>query len=78
MSGKTLTWLMRANKVTIRQLAGRLGFPMKRIRLRRETGLRDPHACRDWIQAITGHDPLRGELLDTCNACQLDRLYYGR
>lgn len=78
MSGKTIKWLMRTHKVTIAKLAMRMGFPQWRIRLRRETGLRDPHACRDWIQAITGRDPLAGQVLDERNAYQLDRLYYGR
>lgn len=57
MTGKQLVSLMRKNKITIRDLAHRLGITMKRIRLRRETGLADLATIRDWIQAITGTDP---------------------
>jgi len=78
MTGKTLIRTMRQHRVTIAELANRLGMPRSRIRLRRQTGLRDPHALRDWLQAITGEDPLRGEALDHRNAFQLDRMGYGR
>lgn len=35
---------------------------MVAIRRRRETGLTDAYAIRDWLQAITGNDP--GPALD--------------
>jgi len=52
-----LASLMRRNCVTIRALSQRTGITMKRIRMIRERGLSDPHAIRDWIEAITGEDP---------------------
>ena len=57
LSGRDIVALMRKHKVTIRELKKRTGFTMTHIRLRRETGLTDPNAARDWIQAITGKDP---------------------
>lgn len=48
---------MRKYRVTIRELASRTGFTMKRIRQIRESGLKDRGAIRDWIQAILGSDP---------------------
>lgn len=56
MTGKELCTLMRKHKVTIRELAKRIGVPMKRVRFRREHGM-DRTLARDWIQAITGKDP---------------------
>ena len=57
LTGKKVTSLMRKHKMTIEQLAFRLGTSMKRVRQIRESGLTDPLAVRDWIQAITGVDP---------------------
>ena len=41
----------------IRDLAQRLGMTQRRIRECRRAGLGNPHAVRDWLEAITGHDP---------------------
>jgi len=57
LTGKKVTSLMRKHKMTIEQLAFRLGTSMKRVRQIRESGLTDPLAVRDWIQAIIGVDP---------------------
>ena len=59
LTGKKVTSLMRKHKMTIEQLAFRLGTSMKRVRQIRESGLTDPLAVRDWIQAITGVDPVQ-------------------
>lgn len=53
MTGPELCKLMRLHRVTIRELSQRTGIPMKRIRLRRETGL-DLLTSIDWWQHITG------------------------
>ena len=57
LTGKKVTSLMRQQKMTIEQLAFRLGTSMKRVRQIQESGLTDPLAVRDWLQAITGVDP---------------------
>lgn len=54
ITGRDLCALMRRHKVTIRELAKRLGLPMKRVRLRRETGVAGTTAI-DWHEAITGN-----------------------
>ena len=60
MTGKQVASLMRKNKVTIKELAKRMGITMKRIRQIRNTGddvaLRTHAAC-DWIEHITGELP---------------------
>lgn len=57
MSGKELVRLMRANKVTIRELSRRIGITQIRIRWRRANGIPEAGTRRDWVQAITGRDP---------------------
>ncbi len=57
MTGKQIVGLMRAHKVTIKQLSERLGVTMKRIREVREQGLTDANTIRDWVQGITVKDP---------------------
>lgn len=57
LSGRDIVALMRKHKVTIRELKKRSGFTMTYIRQRRETGISDTNAARDWIQLITGKDP---------------------
>ena len=56
LPGKEIVKLMRKHKMTISQLAFRLGTSRKRVRQVRDSGLVDPLAIRDWIQAITGID----------------------
>jgi|GEM_PF-778497 len=57
LSGGEVIRLMRKHKVTIEQLAFRLGSTMKRVREIRQKGLAKATVVRDWIQAITGEDP---------------------
>jgi len=57
LPGKRLIYLMRVNRVSIRELSQRMGITQKRIRLRREIGLDGRELIRDWIQAIIGSDP---------------------
>ena len=57
LSGSDVISLMRRYKVTIKELARRIGVTLDRIRKIRERGLQDPLAVRDWIQAISGEDP---------------------
>ena len=64
MTGKKVVWLMRKQKMTIEQLAFRLGTSMKRVQQIRESGLTDPLAVRDWIQATTGVEP--GPIPEKC------------
>ena len=56
LPGPEIVKLMRKHKMTIEQLAFRLGTSQKRVRQVRDSGLMDPLAIRDWIQAITGID----------------------
>lgn len=56
LPGVEIVKLMRKHKITIKQLAFRLGTSQKRVRQAREKGLFDTLAIRDWIQAITGKD----------------------
>ena len=57
ITGPTLCRLMHRHHVTIRALAQRMQIPQTRIRRVRVHGLADRHAARDWLEAITGHDP---------------------
>ncbi len=57
LAGHELVAHMQRHKVTIAGLAKRTGIAQKRIRQAREAGLSDPHAVRDWLQAIIGRDP---------------------
>lgn len=57
LSGNEIVTLMRRHKVTILQLAFRLGSTQKRVRAIRKKGLVCNLAVRDWIQAITMEDP---------------------
>lgn len=58
MTGKALCRLMRQYRVTIREASHRLGIPMTLVRHRRQHGLPPGSGyVRDWVQAITGHDP---------------------
>lgn len=56
LTGAALCKVMREHKVTIAELKVRTGITMIAIRRRRETGLTDAYAIRDWLQAITGTD----------------------
>ena len=56
LPGVEIVKLMRKHKMTIEQLAFRLGTSQKRVRQVRDKGLLDTLAIRDWIQAITGKD----------------------
>jgi hypothetical protein len=56
LTGPQLVGLMQQYRVTIRVLAQRLDMTQERVRDRRIYGL-DRLAARDWLQAITGHDP---------------------
>ncbi len=56
LPGPEIVKLMRRYKITIEQLAFRLGTSQKRVRAARDSGLVDPFAIRDWIQAICGVD----------------------
>lgn len=62
ISGPDLCKIMRQHRVTIAELERRTGITIVAIRRRRETGLTDAYAIRDWLQAITGNDP--GPALD--------------
>lgn len=57
LTGAEIVRLMRKHHMTIAALSFRLGITQKRIRRCRETGLADPYAVRDWLEAITGEDP---------------------
>lgn len=57
MTGKQLISLMRRHAVTIRELKARTGITLQRIRQVCKSGLTEPNAVRDWVQAITGTDP---------------------
>ena len=57
MTGKTVCALMRANHLSIEQLAARLKVSQEQVRDVREKGLDDAKAVRDWVKAITGKDP---------------------
>jgi hypothetical protein len=57
LTGTELVSLMRKHSVTISELPFRLGSTQKQVREVRETGLQDPHVTRDWMEAMTGHDP---------------------
>ncbi len=57
LTGAELCRWMRRFRTTIRDLAQRLGMTQRRIRECRRAGLGNPHAVRDWLEAITGHDP---------------------
>ncbi len=54
VSGKAIASLMRANKVTIRDLAARLGVTLVRVRQVRAKGVQGNHVALDWFQGITG------------------------
>jgi hypothetical protein len=57
MEGREVQRLMRAYKVTIRELSLRMGITMKRIRQIRKIGLEGRELIRDWVQGILGEDP---------------------
>jgi hypothetical protein len=57
LTGHEIVQLMRKHRKTIEGLSFRMGISQKRIRHCRENGLSDPHAVRDWLEAITGEDP---------------------
>jgi hypothetical protein len=56
LTGPQLVGLMRQYCVTIAQLATRLQTTQARVRDCRVSGLLR-YSARDWLQAITGHDP---------------------
>lgn len=58
MTGKEIAALMRQHKVTIKDLAKRMGVTEKRIKEVRKDGLSDANTERDWVQSITGKDPM--------------------
>ena len=57
LSGDELVRLMRKHRMTISSLAFHVGATQKRVRQLRQTGLTDAAVIRDWLEAITGHDP---------------------
>lgn len=57
ISAKELCSMMRKNRVTMRELAGRMGITLRRIRRAREIGVFGANTARDWVEAITGRDP---------------------
>lgn len=57
IEGHQIRKLMRARKVTIRDLAARMGITMKRVRMFRDAGIDSAFSARDTVQAITGCDP---------------------
>jgi hypothetical protein len=56
LTGEELRRLMRRGRKTIADLSFQMGITQKRIRVVRESGLKDGHAVRDWIEAITASD----------------------
>jgi hypothetical protein len=44
---------MRTNKVSIRELAARLGMPMTKVRKALKYGVSGENALHDWLEAIT-------------------------
>lgn len=58
MNGKEIIALMRKHKATIKALAERMGVTQKRIREVRKDGISDANIERDWVQGITGKDPM--------------------
>ena len=59
-TGTDFRQLMRAHKVTIRELASRMQITQKRVRMVRAYWTADPNAARDFIQGVTGQDPKGG------------------
>lgn len=57
LSGRDLIRLMRQYRVTIADLAIRIGVTQRRVRELRQAGIDNPWVIRDWIEAITGQDP---------------------
>jgi hypothetical protein len=57
LTGQEVVALMRRHKKTIGGLAFIMGVSQKRIRHVRARGIDNPHAVRDWLEAITGEDP---------------------
>lgn len=53
LSGETVRRLMRAERITIRELAARMDVSQARVRRVREGGVEGP-AVRDWVEALTG------------------------
>ncbi len=56
LSGSEIVKMMRTHKMTIEQLAFRLGTSQKRVRQVRDLGLSDVYTIRDWIHAISDLD----------------------
>jgi hypothetical protein len=69
MDGKTMTKLMRTHKVTIRELAARVGTTHKRVRQVRANGLHNFNAYSDWMLAITGKRPWGGQIVINGRLC---------
>ncbi len=57
LTGKSVARLMRRERVTIRELAARMGLTLKAIRHGRNNGVRG-HGVADWVEAITGALPV--------------------
>jgi len=57
LSGNAIRFLMRRHAVTIRALHQKMDVTMSRVREVRGRGVSDRTVARDWIEAITGHDP---------------------
>jgi hypothetical protein len=57
LSGDELVSLMRKHRMTIPNLALRVGTTQQRVRQLRHNGLTDAPEIRDWLEAITGQDP---------------------
>jgi hypothetical protein len=53
LSGAYITFLMRINQVSIRELAKRMNITLKRIREVKARGVDGAHMCQDWYEGIT-------------------------
>ena len=72
LSGDELMRLMRKHRMTISNLAFLVGTTQKRVRQLRQTGLTDAAVIRDWLEAITGHDPC-----PVPKRCKIENAYEG-
>ena len=61
MSGRNIAALMRQHKLTIRDVAQKLGCTLSRVRHVRNAGVSGFHAI-DWREAITGVKPTSEEI----------------
>lgn len=61
LTGAEIRKLMRRRRVTIRDLANRLGTTQRRVRQVRADGVSGHAMTRDWLEAITGVTRLPAE-----------------